>query len=160
SRAFFLSAAGTAIDRGQVSKTLRTITTATGLRTATVHPPRTRSETQLRRLQAAQLAAIRRSDRRAHRRPLHPSRPPQPGRDLLVSDRDPGADRTGRRPARATVRSTATTALAPTLQAHFTERLIGQRSARPHTIAAYRHTFCLLLRFATDRTGSPPSDLD
>jgi integrase/recombinase XerD len=52
------------------------------------------------------------------------------------------------------------TALAPTLQAYFTERLIGQRSASPHTIAAYRHTFCLLLRFATDRTGSPPSDLD
>jgi integrase len=38
SRAFFLSAAGSAIDRGQVSKTLRKITTATGLRTATVHP--------------------------------------------------------------------------------------------------------------------------
>src|SRR5206468_3595733 len=33
-------------------------------------------------------------------------------------------------------------------------------SASPHTIAAYRHTFCLLLRFATGRTGSPPSDLD
>ena len=32
------------------------------------------------------------------------------------------------------------TALAPTLQAYFTERLIGQRSASPHTIAAYRHT--------------------
>jgi site-specific recombinase XerD len=52
------------------------------------------------------------------------------------------------------------TALAPTLQTYFTERLIGQRSASPHTIAAYRHTFCLLLRFATDRTGTPPSGLD
>jgi integrase len=38
SRAFFLSATGTAIGRGEVSKTLRKITTAIGLRTATVHP--------------------------------------------------------------------------------------------------------------------------
>jgi len=31
-------------------------------------------------------------------------------------------------------------ALAPTLQAFFTERLIGQRHASPNTIAAYRET--------------------
>jgi integrase len=35
---FFISGVGTAIDRHQVSKTLRTITTALGLRTDTVHP--------------------------------------------------------------------------------------------------------------------------
>jgi site-specific recombinase XerD len=51
-------------------------------------------------------------------------------------------------------------ALAPTLQAYFTDRLIGQRAASPHTIAAYRHTFRLLLRFASERTGRPPSELD
>jgi integrase/recombinase XerD len=38
SRAFFLSATGTTIDRSEVSKTLRKITTALGLRTETVHP--------------------------------------------------------------------------------------------------------------------------
>jgi len=38
SRAFFLSGAGTRLDRSQVSKTLRKITIALGLRTATVHP--------------------------------------------------------------------------------------------------------------------------
>ena len=52
------------------------------------------------------------------------------------------------------------TALAPALQAYFTDRLIGQRSASPNTIAAYRHTFRLLLAFATERTGKPPSQLD
>lgn len=31
-------------------------------------------------------------------------------------------------------------ALAPTMQAFFTERLQGQRHASPHTIAAYRDT--------------------
>jgi integrase/recombinase XerD len=36
-------------------------------------------------------------------------------------------------------------ALAPTMQAFFTERLQGQRQASPHTIAAYRDTFRLLL---------------
>jgi len=51
-------------------------------------------------------------------------------------------------------------ALAPSLQAYFTDRLIGQRAASPHTIAAYRHSFRLLLRFASERTGRPPSKLD
>lgn len=51
-------------------------------------------------------------------------------------------------------------ALAPAMQAYFTQRLIGQRQASPNTIAAYRHTFRLLLRFATERTGTPPSELD
>jgi integrase/recombinase XerD len=52
------------------------------------------------------------------------------------------------------------TALAPSMQAYFTDRLIAQRSASPNTIAAYRHTFRLLLCFATARTGTPPSELD
>jgi integrase/recombinase XerD len=51
-------------------------------------------------------------------------------------------------------------ALAPTLQAFFTERLIGQRKASPHTIAAYRDTLRLLLTFASERTGKQPSALD
>ena len=50
--------------------------------------------------------------------------------------------------------------LAPSLQAFFTDRLLTQRQASPNTIAAYRHTFQLLLRFATDRTATPPSELD
>lgn len=50
--------------------------------------------------------------------------------------------------------------LAPSLQAFFTDRLLTQRQASPNTIAAYRHTFGLLLRFATDRTGTTPSELD
>lgn len=51
-------------------------------------------------------------------------------------------------------------ALAPALQAYFTQRLIAQRAASPNTIAAYRTTFCLLLRFAAQRTGATPSKLD
>jgi site-specific recombinase XerD len=49
--------------------------------------------------------------------------------------------------------------LAPTLEAFFTERLIGQRRASPHTIAAYRDTLCLLLRFAERETRRSPSAL-
>lgn len=52
------------------------------------------------------------------------------------------------------------TALAPSLQAYFTERLIGQRQASPNTIAAYRHAFRLLLHFVSERTGTAPSALD
>jgi integrase/recombinase XerD len=51
-------------------------------------------------------------------------------------------------------------ALAPALQAYFTDRLIGQRAASPNTIAAYKLTFRLLLGFAAERTGSAPSKLD
>ena len=52
------------------------------------------------------------------------------------------------------------TPLAPTLQAFFTERLITQRNASPQTIAAYRDTFRLLLRFAHEQTGKQPFQLD
>jgi len=52
------------------------------------------------------------------------------------------------------------TLLAPTLQAFFTERLTGQKHASAHTIAAYRDTIRLLLTFAAEQVGEPPSDLD
>ena len=52
------------------------------------------------------------------------------------------------------------TALAPTLQAFFTDRLAGQRGASPNTVAAYRTTFRLLLPFAAGRAGKRPCDLD
>jgi integrase/recombinase XerD len=54
----------------------------------------------------------------------------------------------------------AVTALAPTLQAFFTDRLIRQRHASPQTIAAYRDTWRLLLAFTTTRTGKKPGQLD
>ena len=52
------------------------------------------------------------------------------------------------------------TAIAATMQAFFTEWLIAQRRASPHTITAYRHTLRLLLGFAAQRTGPPPCRLD
>lgn len=52
------------------------------------------------------------------------------------------------------------TTLAPLLQAFFTDRLMTQRRASPHTIAAYRDTFRLLLDYATQRTGTAPSALE
>ena len=50
-------------------------------------------------------------------------------------------------------------ALAPTLQAFFTERLIRQRQVSAHTIASYRDTLRLLLVGVTRAefvTGSVP----
>jgi integrase/recombinase XerD len=52
------------------------------------------------------------------------------------------------------------TALAPTLQAFFTDRLTRQRQASPHTIAAYRDTWRLLIGFAAERAGKQPCQLD
>jgi integrase/recombinase XerD len=51
------------------------------------------------------------------------------------------------------------TPLAPLLEAFFLERLQRQRRVSPHTIAAYRDTFRLLLRFAEARLGKLPSAL-
>jgi len=51
------------------------------------------------------------------------------------------------------------TTLAPTLQSFFTDRLARQLQASPHTIAAYRDTWKLLLAYASQRAGVPPSSL-
>ena len=52
------------------------------------------------------------------------------------------------------------TLIAPTLQAFFTDRLVQQRNASPHTVVAYRRTFCLLLEYVQQNTGKQPSRLD
>lgn len=54
----------------------------------------------------------------------------------------------------------SSTADLPTLlEAFFTDRLMRQRRASPHTIASYRDTFRLLLLFAQQRLERPPSSL-
>lgn len=53
-----------------------------------------------------------------------------------------------------------TTATLPALvQQFFTDRLCAQMEASPNTIAGYRDTFRLLLRFASERTGRVPTKL-
>ena len=52
------------------------------------------------------------------------------------------------------------TALAPTLEAFLTERLMAQRGASPNTVASYRDTFRLLLRFAAEQKSKRPCELD
>lgn len=49
--------------------------------------------------------------------------------------------------------------LAVLLEAFFVDRLMRQRQASKHTVAAYRDTFCLLLRFIKDRIKKTPSAL-
>jgi len=52
-----------------------------------------------------------------------------------------------------------TTPLAPLLQRFFTQRLLGQLAASPHTVACYRDAFRLLLRFVSARLPCAPSKL-
>lgn len=52
------------------------------------------------------------------------------------------------------------TKLAPILEAFFTDRLLTQRQASPHTVAAYRDAFTLLLGYAFEHTGKHPTQLD
>lgn len=51
-------------------------------------------------------------------------------------------------------------ALAPILETWFTDRLVGQRAASPHTITAYRDTVKMFVVFAARRAGKQPSGLD
>lgn len=51
------------------------------------------------------------------------------------------------------------TPLAPRLEAFFLDRLLRQRQVSAHTVAAYRDSFRLLLRFAQARLGKAPSQL-
>src|SRR5260370_31688860 len=53
----------------------------------------------------------------------------------------------------------STPALSPLLQRFFTDRLLGQLGASPHTIASYRDTFRLLLPFASKQFKRAPSAL-
>jgi site-specific recombinase XerD len=55
------------------------------------------------------------------------------------------------------MRSSAT--LAALLERFFTQRLMNQRQASPHTISSYRDTFRLLLQFAQQRLHKSPSRL-
>jgi site-specific recombinase XerD len=54
---------------------------------------------------------------------------------------------------------TRDTPLAPLLERFFTDRLLRQRQASPHTVASYRDTFRLLLTFVHDRLHKPPARL-
>jgi len=51
------------------------------------------------------------------------------------------------------------TTLSALLSQFFTDRLCTQMDASPHTIAGYRDTFRLLLRFASEQTGRAPAKL-
>jgi|SRR5680860_1598540 len=52
------------------------------------------------------------------------------------------------------------TSLAPLLERFFTQRLMQQRQASPHTISSYRDTFRQFLRFAQQHLHQRPSQLN
>src|ERR1039457_6220489 len=52
------------------------------------------------------------------------------------------------------------TSLAALLESFFTQRLMHQRQASPHTISSYRDTFRQFLKFAQQRLHKAPSRLN
>jgi site-specific recombinase XerD len=54
---------------------------------------------------------------------------------------------------------TTITSLAPLLEGFFTQRLMQQRQASPHTISSYRDTFRMLLVFTQQRLHTSPAQL-
>jgi site-specific recombinase XerD len=80
--------------------------------------------------------------------------------DLLVPVGLSGTARRGGSPVGLTDREAVMTEVTPTLQAFFTQRLIGQRQASAHTVASYRDTFRLLLGYLAKTTSKAPAELD
>src|SRR6266571_2399851 len=92
--------------------------------------------------------------------PVHLPRPRPPGQHVLVSVCRAGVARPGREPLGAEPGGAVMSALAPTLQAFFTDRLARQRHASPETVAAYRDGLRLLVGFASHQVRKQPSQLD
>ena len=159
SRAFFLSSAGTPVLAVGLGAVFREIMTRIGVRTQEVRPRihDLRHRFAVQTLIDWQLSGVRIDE---HPNAVHLPRARQPRGHVLVLVRLARTDGARGRPARRQVRRRAMSALAPSLQSYFTDRLIAQRGASPNTIAAYCLTFRLLLRFASERTGKPPSELD
>src|SRR5205823_10947083 len=84
----------------------------------------------------------------------------RPWQDILVPLSCAGIAAARRCPVGPSAWRWRMTALATTLQAFFTDRLIRQRQASPHTLAAYRDTLRLMLVFASARRGTEPSQLE
>ena len=55
---------------------------------------------------------------------------------------------------------TTPASFAALLERFFTQRLMQQRQASPHTISSYRDTFRHLLKFVQQRVRTPPSRLN
>src|SRR5207253_10761395 len=55
---------------------------------------------------------------------------------------------------------TSTPSLAIVLERFFTQRLMQQRQASPHTVSSYRDTFRQFLKFVEQRLHKPPSRLN
>ena len=81
---------------------------------------------------------------------------------LLVPGSGSGTPATGHRPRgrapdrRQTVKGSSLQSL---IQLFFTDRLRKQLGVSPHTVAAYRDAFRLLLQFASERLSRAPSEL-
>ena len=159
---FFVSTTGTRLAgparAGGVRHAGRARRVTAPLRVAS--PAHSRSEAQLRRGDPARLVPRRRRRGRQDAAAVGLPRPHQPRIDLLVSAGRPRAADPGRRTPRPTRGAAAMSALAPTIEAFFTDRLTTQRDASPRTVAAYRDAWRLLLAYVHDRTGKAPSQLD
>jgi site-specific recombinase XerD len=157
---FFVSTGGTPLLHGNVRATFIKLTTAIGLRTANVRP---RIHDLRHSLAVRCLLEWYRSgaDVAAHMPTLstYLGHVNPAGTYWYLSATPELMDLAARRLDRHRGWS-AVTALAPLLQAFFTDRLMSQRQASGHTIAAYRDTLRLLLGFAADRLGRPPHTFD
>ena len=82
---------------------------------------------------------------------------------IVVSKQHSGADGRSRETSGSPLeRSDAmkpTPDFSPLCQSFFAKRLIAQRRASPHTVAAYAQTFRLLTKFAQRRLATPPAKL-
>ncbi len=158
--AFFLSSTGTRLNSTSTSKAFARVLSGAGITVgAGTARPRLYDLRHLRGDHVDVLVRRRRRRRTPVTGVVDLPGTCQPRDDLLVSARLPTADDRGRQTVGSILEGSVVTTLAPIMQGFFTERL-AQRRASEHTVAAYRDAFRLLLAYAQQHLGRPPSVLD
>ena len=161
---FFLSERGTRITEWALRRKFVKLSRQVGLRGPSdsrgPRPPGLAAS--VRRRDAAELVSQRRRCRTPLAAPGHLPRACPRERHVLVSHRHSGTAGGGRptaRPPRVEAAAMKAADFPPLLAAFFTQRLMQQRQASPHTITSYRDTFRLLVRYAQRELHKPPTSL-
>jgi site-specific recombinase XerD len=161
---FFVAERGGRLLHQYVHRVFWRLSREIGLRRPDDHsgPARARLPTPFRHPDAPRLVSPGNGHRAAASGALNLSRSYMRARHLLVPLRLSGIDARSRAAPRSAVGCLAmkpNNNFAMLIERYFTERLMGQRDVSANTIASYRDTFRLLLKFAKVRLHKLPSAL-
>jgi site-specific recombinase XerD len=157
----FVSSWGNRLDGGEIHRTFYALSRKIGLRgAADSHGPRLHDMRQLCNKHPRSMVPVGAGSRTETARVVHLSWPCSHRRHAMVFGEFSGTDAGGDASGRAELGGSAMKSpisLAVLLERFFTQRLMQQRQASPHTISSYRDTFSQFLKFSEQRLKQAPS---